>query len=127
MSDAGAPAGASPRRDWVRLAIVAVVAVAALQWWTGRSGNALGREVAQAAAPGDIRMLSSTTCGICTAARLWFQRHEVAFEECFIDKDAACAAQFESLRMPGTPVILVRGRPVLGFDPQRLRDALSPS
>ncbi len=127
MSDAGAPGGAPRRREWVRLAIVAVVAVAALQWWSGRSGSALGREVAQAAAPGDIRMLSSTTCGICTAARLWFQRHGVAFQECFVDEDAACAAQFEALRMPGTPVILVRGRPVLGFDPQRLREALARS
>lgn len=127
MTDARAPDRATRRREWVRLAVVAIAAVAAMEWWSGRSAGKVGREVAQAAAPGDIRMLSSTTCGICTAARLWFQRHEVAFEECFIDRDAACAAQFETLRMPGTPVILVRGRPVLGFDPQRLREALSGS
>jgi glutaredoxin len=101
------------------VAIVLVVGTAS-QWWASRGELQIGRQVAQAAAPGDIQMLSSTTCGICTRARLWFQQHEVRFDECFIEKDAACAARFEALRAPGTPVIIVRGQAQLGFDPQRL-------
>jgi len=84
----------------------------------------LGAQVAALAARGDLRMLSSRTCGICTQARQWFGVHGVAFDECFIETDRDCALLFEATRSPGTPVILVRGMPQVGFDPQRLRDAL---
>jgi hypothetical protein len=49
----------------------------------------------------------------------------VAFDECFIETDAACAARFEALRAPGTPVLLVRGQLQTGFDAQRVLGALS--
>jgi hypothetical protein len=53
------------------------------------------------------------------------QQHDVAFSECFIEKDLACAARFEALRAPGTPMLLVRGQAQTGFDAQRVLDALS--
>ncbi|MCU0966750.1 MAG: hypothetical protein MUF08_17270 [Burkholderiaceae bacterium] len=53
------------------------------------------------------------------------RQHEVAFDECFIETDAACAARFEALRAPGTPVLLVRGQLQTGFDAQRVLGALS--
>jgi hypothetical protein len=57
-------------------------------------------------------------------ARQWMQQHEVAFSECFIEKDAACADRFEAVRALGTPVLLVRGQAPTGFDAQRVLDAL---
>ena len=84
-----------------------------------------GDEVARLASAGDLKMLSSTTCTVCAAARRWFEAHAVPVEECFIERDAACAAQFDATRSPGTPVIVVRGVPQVGFDPERLRAALS--
>ena len=53
------------------------------------------------------------------------QQHDVPFSECFIERDTACAAQFEAARAPGTPVLLVRGQALVGFDAQRVRDTLS--
>ena len=100
---------------------------AATQWWAGRSQSRLGEKMASLACPGDIQVLSSTTCAFCSAARQWMQQHEVAFSECFIETDAACAARFEAVRPPGTSVVRVRGQPQTGFDTQRVLEALSRS
>lgn len=115
------------RRSLIALVVLVAVAAAASQWWASRQQLALGRALAAQAKPGDIQMLSSTTCGICTSARVWFKLYEVAFDECFVEKDPACAARFEATRSPGTPVILVKGRPLVGFDPERIRQALNPA
>jgi glutaredoxin len=69
-------------------------------------------------------MFSSATCGVCVQARLWFTQHGVRFEECLIESDMACRARFEASRSPGTPLIVVRGRPQVGFSAQRVHDAL---
>lgn len=99
----------------------------ASSWWNQRHEANLGRQVAALAGPGDLRMLSSETCAICVLARQWFETNDVAFTECFIERDEACRAHFEALRAPGTPVILVRGQPQLGFDPARLLASLAPA
>jgi glutaredoxin len=118
---------AATRRTWIALAAIVVMATATQSWWSSRSTDRVAAEVARLAAPGDIRMLSSTTCPICTRARNWFKAHEVAYDECFIETDAACAARFQQTRSPGTPVILVRGRPLVGFNPERIALALNLS
>ena len=97
---------------------------AGVQWWHGARDARLGAELAAKAAPGDIRMLASDTCEVCKFARRWFTQHGVRFTECSIERDAQCAAEFAATRAPGTPVIVVRGKPQLGFDPARLVDAL---
>ena len=56
--------------------------------------------------------------------RHWFAKHQVAYSECLIERDAACRAAFDALGARGTPVLVVRGQPQLGFSPQRLRSAL---
>lgn len=113
----------SPASLVVLVALVLGVS-AASSWWSARVKADIGQQVAQQAGPGDIRMLSSTTCGICIEARIWFSANEVRFSECFIETDAACRAEFEALRAPGTPVIRVRQQVLLGFNPQQLLAAL---
>jgi glutaredoxin len=105
--------------------VVLVLAVsAASQWWAGRHERHLGEQVALLAQPGDIRMLASETCSICMAARSWFTMHKVPFSECTIERDAACRADFEASGSPGTPVLVVRGRRLVGFSPDRLHETL---
>jgi glutaredoxin len=72
-------------------------------------------------------MISSDTCAYCVQARAWFNAHDVPFSECSIERDAACAARFAALLAPGTPVILVRERPQVGFSPPRVAEALRRS
>jgi hypothetical protein len=108
------------RRSWLIL-VGLVLAVAALsKGWSAHQRNTVAQTLAATAQPGDIVMLSSTHCGICTQARQWFQANNVAFDECFVENNAACAERFQRLMAPGTPVIIVRGRAQLGFDPERI-------
>ena len=81
--------------------------------------------MAALAQTGDIQMLSSNTCAYCAVARQWMQQHSVAFSECFIETDKVCAAQFDAVRAPGTPLLMVRGQPQVGFDAQRVLGTLS--
>ena len=117
---------ASPRSLFGLLVLIVAVG-AAQQWWANRHASAIGAEVAALARPGDIHMLSSDTCAVCVAARAWFTVNHIAFSECSIERDAACRADFEATRAPGTPVVVVRGRPQVGFSPERLRLALTPA
>lgn len=107
------------------LALIVAVS-AANAWWVNRQARTVGVQVAALAQPGDIRMLSSDSCSVCVVARNWFTQNRVAFSDCSIERDTACRAEYESLRTPGTPVIVVRGRPQLGFSVEKLRQALQP-
>lgn len=112
-------------KPWVQLVLLLALVTLGLQAWQGRQQAAIGERIARAAAPGDLHMISSTTCGICTQARRWFTGHGVSFTECFVERDAACRAEFERLQAPGTPVIVVRGQPQLGFSPPRIVERLA--
>lgn len=114
------------RRSLLGLVALVLVLTAASEWWTRRAEAQLGQQVAALAKAGDIRMLASDTCGICVVARRWMTEHQVPFAECTIERDDACKAEFEALRAAGTPVMVVRGQPQLGFNPERLRAALQP-
>jgi len=115
---------ASRARALVTLVFIVLVAGAFGTWWWLRSQQQLGAEVARLAVAGDIRMIASQDCAICHVAREWFTQHGVAFSECLIERDAQCRADFEALQAQGTPVIVVRGQPMMGFEPFRLREAL---
>jgi glutaredoxin len=107
------------------LVALVVVAAAAMQGVEAWSQARLGTQVAAAARPGDIRMIGSTSCTYCTQARRWFDAHRVPFSECVVEHDATCAEQYAALMAPGTPVLIVRGRPLVGFSAQAVADALS--
>ena len=109
----------------IGLALLVLAALSAQAWWSARYRANVGAEVAALAKAGDIRMLSSDSCGICDQARRWFIAHHVPFTECSIDRDSACRTDFEARLAPGTPVLLVRERVLLGFSPERLRAALA--
>ena len=113
-----------PRRALPGLVALVVVAAAAMQgfaWW---SRERLGAQVAGAARPGDIHMIASVTCLYCAQARAWFGANRVPFSECLIERDAACARTYEALGAPGTPVLVVRGKRLVGFSAQAVADAL---
>lgn len=112
------------RRSLTALVILVMGLGAATQWWAGRQEAALGRAMAENARPGDIRMIASDTCVYCAAARRWFQAYSVPYTECSIERDEQCANEYRAAMAPGTPVIVVRGKRVLGFDPRKLAEAL---
>ena len=109
----------------VLFALVASVSAAG-HWWSSNSERRLGAQLSAAARAGDIRMLSSDTCVYCVTARRWLTQHSVAFEECFIERDAQCRALYEATQARGTPTLIVRGKVQLGFDAARVLAALTP-
>lgn len=118
---------AASRRELLGLFVLVCAVSGAASWWAGRAERELGPRVAALARPGDIRMLSSATCPICASARFWFTAYRIPFSECQIETDAQCRADFEASGAPGTPLIRVRGRLMLGFDPRQLHAALAPA
>ena len=113
------------RQSWLRPLLIAGAAWVALQSWQSYTDRQLGEVLAAQAKPGDIVMLSSTDCTYCEHARRYLTEHQVAFKECFIETDAACAERYRAQQSPGTPVLLVRGQRLVGFEPQRVAQALS--
>lgn len=111
-------------RSWLSLGLVVAAAAGAQQWSAASYHADLGAEVAALAPAGSVHMMVSDNCGICDVARRWFQRHGVAFSECSIERDSACRTAFEATRAPGTPVLVVKGRTLVGFAPERVRAAL---
>jgi glutaredoxin len=57
-------------------------------------------------------------------ARQYLTEHRIPFEDCLIERDAACLADYKRLGASGTPTLLVRGQRQLGFDPLRVTAAL---
>lgn len=117
---------APARRSLAGLAIAALLTAGAIQAIGAWSRDRLGGEVAAAARPGDIAMIGSVDCVYCAAARDWFAAHRVPYTECQIERDPVCAAAYQALSAPGTPLMLVRGKRLLGFDPRAVADALRP-
>ena len=107
--------------------LLIVIALAGLASWAWRShvSSQDGEVLAQQVKPGDIRMISSETCGWCTAARRWMQEEGVAFDVCFVERDAKCLADYQALGGQGTPTLVVRGEIVRGFDRARIIELVS--
>lgn len=116
-------------RAWAGLLLLVLAVSGAQRWWVSHQDDRLGRELARhIREPAELRLLSSQVCAICAQARAWLQAHAVPFTECLIERDAACRADYEALRSPGTPVAIVQGRATLGFSPQRwLQLATAPA
>ena len=119
------PQPAAKLRSVLVLAVLVLAAFAAMQGLQAWSKARLGPQVAAAAKPGDIFMIASVSCVYCADARAWFDANRVPFTECLIERDARCAAHYNALMAPGTPVLVVRGRRLLGFNAQAVADALA--
>jgi glutaredoxin-like YruB-family protein len=80
-----------------------------------------------AAAGGTVTMYSTAWCGVCKQARAYMQQKGIAFTEYDVEKDPTGKADFAKLGGRGVPVILVGGKRMNGFSPNRfdqlLRDA----
>lgn len=111
---------------WPPISLLAVVAATwlASSAWREHIAGQDGQLLAQRVKPGDIRMISSQTCPYCLAARRWMTQQGIPFQECFIERESSCLADYQALGAVGTPTLVVRGQRVIGFDRARLLDIL---
>jgi glutaredoxin len=109
------------------LGLVLLILLVGTGWeaWRAWQQQRAVAALASLARPGDLRMISSQSCVYCAQARQMLRAGRVPFDECFIERDAACAADFQALGAPGTPLLRVRGQVQLGFSPARVAQALA--
>ena len=107
------------------LVLLVIAALAGTQLFYAWDAHRAGAELASLAKPGDITMVSSVTCPYCKQAREWFSARKIPFNECFVERDADCAQLYNALQAPGTPVLIVRNQRQVGFEPQRVAEALA--
>ncbi len=114
----------SRREAWSLAAVVLVIGAAQVGWrW--HTEQQQGQALAAVAREGDIAMISSLTCVYCAEARRFLTQHRIPFSECFVERDAACAARYQALGARGTPTLVVRGQAQLGFDAGRVTARLA--
>lgn len=86
--------------------------------------------VRPAAAPAGVVLYETSWCGFCRKARAWLRARRVSFEARDVEADPQAAAELEEklrqagIEDAGVPVIDVRGRLLVGFDPDRLAELL---
>jgi len=107
------------------LAVLVAAVYLGSGWWRDHQADQATQDLVRLARPGDIHLLSSTTCVFCTRARQWLVARQVPFTECFIEQDAQCLAQYQATGAAGTPTLLVRGQVQLGFSAPQVRDRLA--
>jgi len=66
-----------------------------------------------------VVMYSAVWCGICTRAKKYFKKNNIAFKELDIDTSKEGKEGFKRLNGTGVPIILVGKKRMNGFDSQR--------
>jgi len=111
------------RTEWL-IALVAMGLAFGLGGWLKQAqppGTAAqGVALRTALQPGELQMISSVSCGYCHRARAWLTEAQVPFQECFIERDAACRQRYVRAGALATPTFVLHGQVVLGLDPARL-------
>lgn len=93
----------------------------AWSWWQNKQR---GPEAALLAKSGDIVMYSTESCVYCARAETWLNEYKVAWQACDIEKNAVCAAHFQSRGGYATPSFQVGNRWLVGFNAKDLLEAL---
>jgi len=118
------------RSELLGLLLVMLLAFGLGQWI--RSGQApglpeQGEQLRALTRPGQLQMISSTSCGYCTKARRWLTEQQVPFDECFVETDAGCRERWRRVGAQATPTFIVNGQAVLGLDAAKLIELLAQS
>jgi glutaredoxin len=76
------------------------------------------------AEPPEILMFSTQSCKYCRLARKFFALHKLPYDERDIEASDKDMQVFYLMGGKGTPLIVVNGEVIHGFDEQAIRDAL---
>lgn len=111
------------RSELIVLLVVMALAFGAGQWLRGSrpaGSDEQGAALRAAVQPGELQMISSTTCAYCTKARLWLTEQQVPFDECFVETNTSCRQRWLAVGAQATPTFVVGRTAVLGLDVPRL-------
>ena len=71
------------------------------------------------------KIYTAPKCPYCDAAKEFFRKHKVSFEEVDVSKSPQAANHMvEISKQKGVPVIVIDKKVIVGFDVERIKDAL---
>lgn len=72
----------------------------------------------------DVIMYATKDCPYCAQTREYLTSHGVQWEERDIDTSPQAAAEWKAKGGVGTPLVLINGEQIQGFDKAKLEEAL---
>jgi len=72
-----------------------------------------------------VILLSTRWCGYCARMRAFLERNGVAYEDWDVEHTARGSRAWARFGRAGVPILLVDGKPVFGFDPRAVAQALA--
>jgi len=72
-----------------------------------------------------VKIYSTPTCPYCLMAKEFMEEHNIDFEDIDVSRDLEAAREMvEKSGQTGVPVIEIDGEIIVGFDEERIRNAL---
>lgn len=97
------------------------------------SGGPAGSAPAAGGGAHEIVLFSAPGCGYCRQARAYFESRKIPYSEFDLERDADARDRLGSLarkagvppeRLQGVPIIFIDGKPIVGFDRNRVANLL---
>lgn len=109
----------------MRMKLLLTVALAAAGWGLVTLPIATNANATEATKPAaQVIMYSTSTCSYCAKARTWFSSHDVKWDERDVEKSAQANKEWKQLGGMGTPLIVIDGKAIHGFDEARITAGL---
>jgi glutaredoxin-like YruB-family protein len=72
-----------------------------------------------------VKVYSTTTCHWCVKAKEWLKENNIEFEDIDVGSNEEAAKEMvEKSGQMGVPVLDVNGEIIIGFDPEKIKNAL---
>jgi len=105
--------------------IALIVIVAIVRYWHGISTFLTGDRDAASSGPAEITLYVTSWCGYCRAARAYFDRIDVPYEEYDIEKDPVGKFKYDQYGVRGVPLIVINDEVISGFNRVAIDAALA--
>jgi glutaredoxin 3 len=74
-----------------------------------------------------IEIYTDPQCPHCQQLKQYLGQHDLEFTDHDVTREEAAVEEMRRIDAPGVPVIRIGGETLIGFDPERLGDALQRS
>ncbi|MGD2064274.1 MAG: glutaredoxin domain-containing protein [Nitrospirota bacterium] len=105
--------------------IALIVIIAIVRYWHGINAFVTGDRHAASPEVAEIELYVTSWCGYCRAARSYFDRLDVPYEEYDIERDPVGKYKYDQYGVPGVPLIVINDQVIRGFNRNAIDAALA--
>lgn len=74
----------------------------------------------------NVVIYTTATCPWCSKAKDYLKSHKISFKEVRVDQNQSGLKELVKLtNQMGVPVIVINGKPIIGFDKQKIDNLLN--